>query len=80
MWVVLFYTHFQYSVIPAELLYPIPKFTTCGIAELGFSFWFCLVALLLFAFNIIVLTFKDIELRRPSVKHVTPSNDNMFMY
>ncbi|XP_055356632.1 uncharacterized protein LOC129601774 [Paramacrobiotus metropolitanus] len=80
IWVILFYTHFQYNVLPAELLYPRPKFSTCGSAELGFSFWLCLVAMLLFAFNIILLTLKDIELRRPSVKHVVPSNDNMFMY
>ncbi|OQV25548.1 hypothetical protein BV898_00486 [Hypsibius exemplaris] len=81
MWVILFYTTFQYNVLPAELLYPIPKFTTCGIAELGYSFWLCIVALLIFALNIVLLTLKDIRWRRTNVKSIAPSGgENLFMY
>ncbi|GAU91483.1 hypothetical protein RvY_03723 [Ramazzottius varieornatus] len=81
MWIGLYYSTFQYNVLPAELLYPIPKFSTCGLTELGYSFWLCLVALLLYATNIILLTVKDLTMRRATVKNIVPAhNENMFMY
>ena len=81
MWVILFYTTFQYNVLPAELLYPIPKFTTCGIAELGYSFWLCLTSMLMFATNIILLTLRGVEFKPKEPKEIpiAPS-DNLFMY
>lgn len=72
-WVVQFYLKLSHNVLtPDEQK---DKWTSEGRASLGYSFYFLLVALVLFALNLAILLLASLQpwgWKKP--KHITPKN------
>ncbi|OQV16685.1 hypothetical protein BV898_09196 [Hypsibius exemplaris] len=58
LWAGLFHSHLQYNIIPSNVL---SELTTCFKARYGMAFWFCLVAMLLFFINMVLIRFNGLS-------------------